>query len=73
MLKQLYLTNRFFLLFGLVVVGMIIGFVIPIAFPVAQTALVLGLAVVVLDILLLFNKSVRVRCRRRTAMARRRH
>ncbi|MEM9918059.1 MAG: DUF58 domain-containing protein [Bacteroidota bacterium] len=66
MLKNLYLTNRFFLVFSIIIGLFVCSFMIDLLFPVAQTALVLAIALTLLDILLLFNKRrVRVRVRRR--------
>ncbi len=64
-MKQLFLTNRFFLLFGAVIALFVVSFPLGMLFPIAQTILVLGLILVVADILLLFNDSVKIKCRRR--------
>ena len=64
-MKQLFLTNRFFLLFGSVVALFVISFPLGMLFPIAQTCLVLGMILVLADILLLFNSSVSIKCRRR--------
>jgi uncharacterized protein (DUF58 family) len=64
-LKNSYLTNRFFILFGGVIALLVFGFPLPFLFPLAQTALVLAIVVVLTDALLLFNKSVFIKCRRR--------
>ena len=48
------------------IVGLfVLSFPIEIVFPIAQTAFVLALILVLVDILLLFNRNVRVKCRRR--------
>lgn len=64
-MKQLFLTRRFFLLFGLLVVLFVASFWMQPLFPVAQAFFVLALALVLLDLLLLFNRRVEVRCERR--------
>ncbi|MEO1626508.1 MAG: DUF58 domain-containing protein [Bacteroidota bacterium] len=66
MIKNLYLTDRIFLILSLIIGLFIFSFVLDFLFPVAQTLLVLVVAVALLDILLLFNKRVRVKVRRRT-------
>lgn len=53
--KNLYVTNRFFILFGIVVVLFAFGFGFPVLFYAAQGALVLAAALVLVDIMLLFN------------------
>ncbi len=63
-MKNLYLSNRFFILFGAIVGLFLLSFPISFLFPVAQTAFVLALAIVVADIILLFNKTVKVKVRR---------
>ena len=64
-LRNIHLPNRFFYLFVGVILVFIISFPFAILFPVALTVLVLALAIVLVDILLLFNRSTRIKCRRR--------
>lgn len=64
-MNQIYLTNRFFILFGGIIGLFVFSFPVPFLFPLAQTALVLAIVVVVTDVLLLFNKSIAIKCRRR--------
>jgi len=63
-IKNLYLTNRFFILFGLIAGLFVLSFMVDILFPVAQTCLVLGIALVFIDCFLLFNESVKVKAKR---------
>jgi len=65
LLKNLYLTDRFFLLFGGLAGVFVLSFAIDILFPVAQTLFVLALAIVFIDIIILFNRNVYVECHRR--------
>ena len=65
MIRSLYLTNRFFVLFGSLVVLFIVAFWVSALFPVVQALFVVALAILVLDIVILFNRNVRVKCRRR--------
>jgi uncharacterized protein (DUF58 family) len=65
MVKNLYLTNRFFGLTGSLVVLFIISFWVGFLFPVAQAIFVFALAVILLDGLLIFNKSVALRIKRK--------
>ncbi|MEM8906870.1 MAG: DUF58 domain-containing protein [Bacteroidota bacterium] len=64
-MKNLYLSNRFFLVFGGIVGLFILSFPLSILFPVAQTALVMGLVLVLVDGSRLFHRSVRLKVRRR--------
>ena len=66
-MKNLFLTNRFFITFGLIAGLFVCGFLVGPLFPVAQTVLVLAITLVGLDILLLFNSSVKVKVRRTCA------
>ncbi|MEM8527746.1 MAG: DUF58 domain-containing protein [Bacteroidota bacterium] len=64
--KNLYLSNRFFFLFGGIIVLFLIGFALPPIFPVALGVFALAIALVILDITLLFNKSIKIEGRRIT-------
>ena len=65
LLKNTFLTNRFFWSFGSLVLLFCLSFALPFLFPVAQTLLVLGLIITLLDVSLLFNKKVSVSCQRK--------
>ncbi|MCB0580976.1 MAG: DUF58 domain-containing protein, partial [Phaeodactylibacter sp.] len=60
-MKNLYLTNRFFWLFGALAVFFVVSFWAPLLFPVAQGVFVLALALLVLDAALLFNRRLALR------------
>jgi len=64
--RDLYLTNRFFLLGGGTVALFVSGFIFPVLFPLAQLVLIACAAFFVLDIILLFRKSTLLVCRRTT-------
>ncbi|MEN0045434.1 MAG: DUF58 domain-containing protein [Bacteroidota bacterium] len=64
--QNLYLSNRFFFLFGGIILVFLLGFAVPFIFPVALGLFALSIALVVLDISLLFNKSVKIEGRRIT-------
>ncbi len=65
LIKNIYLTNRFFWSFGSLVLLFCLSFALPFLFPVAQTLLVLGLIITLLDSSLLFNNKVSVSCQRK--------
>ena len=65
LIKNIYLSNRFFWSFGALVLLFCLGFPFPLLFPVAQALLVLGVIIVLLDIALLFHKNTMVRCERK--------
>ncbi len=65
LIKNTYLTNRFFWSFGGLVLLFSLSFAFPFLFPVAQTLLVLGIIMTLLDVSLLFNKKVQVQCERK--------
>lgn len=64
-LKNLYLTDRFFLLFGGLAGLFVLSFAIELLFPIAQTLFVLSVALVFIDIIVLFNRNVYIRCERK--------
>lgn len=63
-IRNLYLTNRFFILFGSIVGLFVLSFPLPFFLPLVQTFLVLGVLMVLVDVLLLFNSSTKVKVRR---------
>lgn len=63
-LRDVFLGNRFFWLFGAVTALFIASFPFPFLMPVAKAALVGSLALVLVDGFLLFNKGVQVSCER---------
>lgn len=63
--KSLYLTNRFFYLYGGVIAVFAISFILPLLFPIAQTLLVVGVAIMVVDMLLVFHPKAQVSCSRK--------
>ena len=63
--KNLYLTRRFFIVFGAVALVFVLSFTWSWLFPIAQTVLVACLGVVVADIILLYNKNTHIEAHRR--------
>ena len=64
LIKGLYITNRFFAVFGGVILFFIVGFIFEIFFPIAQALMVIALSVTVAEILFLFNPYLKIDCRR---------
>jgi uncharacterized protein (DUF58 family) len=64
-LKNLYLTDRFFLYFGALIAFFAVSFFVPAFFALAQISLAIFGVAVVFDIIRLFRKNVWVRLRRR--------
>ncbi len=65
LIRNLYMTDRFFLLFGSIAGFFVLSFAIDLLYPVAQAIFVLALALVLIDILMLFNRNVFVKAKRR--------
>jgi len=65
MIKNLYLTNRFFLVFGIIIGTFILSFPFGILLPIAKMLLAIAILVTLVDYFLLFNKAMRVQVRRR--------
>ena len=64
MLKNLYLTSRFFWVFGGLIFFFLLSFAFNLLFPLAQVLFVIVLGTVIFDIFLLFNRNTKVTARR---------
>ncbi|MGK0362998.1 MAG: hypothetical protein ACI85O_000037 [Saprospiraceae bacterium] len=64
-MKNLYLSNRFFILFGVVILTFVLAFPLGFLFPVAMTVFVLAVALTIVDFIQLFGKNVKLKVRRR--------
>ena len=62
--KNLYLNNRVFILFGGVTGLFVASFPFSFLFPVAQTALVLSIVLVLADLFVVFNQKIKVKVQR---------
>lgn len=63
-MKNIFLPNRFFLLFALIIGVFVLSFPFGFLFPVAQTLFVLGLVLVLVDVMLLYGGGDKVKVRR---------
>lgn len=63
-MKHLFLSSRFFLLFGSIAGLFVLSFPLAFLFPVAQTVLALAVILVMVEALILFNQAVGVKVRR---------
>lgn len=59
-MKNIFLPNRFFVLFGTISFLFILSFVLRFLFPVVQAAFVLAVAVCILDFFILYNKNLKI-------------
>lgn len=64
-MKNLFLTNHFFGLFAIIILSFVGSYLVPFLFPIALTLFVVGVAIVLVDMLLLFNRSSTLKVRRR--------
>ncbi len=62
--KDLYLTNLFFYIFGGIAAIFAASFVVPVLFSVGQAALVISIAVVIVDMFMVFHPQAIVKCKR---------
>ena len=62
--QQIYLTNRFFWVFGGLILCFVLGFPIPVLFPIAQGLGVVLLALIFLELFLLFGRNIDFHCER---------
>lgn len=63
-MKDLFLAGRFYYVMAALIAAMMLAYPFPLLLPFAQTALVLFAVIVVIDILILFNRNVTVRVER---------
>jgi len=66
LLRNLYLTNRFYLVLALLTSAMMTSYAFPFLMPIVQTGIVLMVLIVGIDILLLFNRRVDIDVTRET-------
>ncbi|MEJ0033959.1 MAG: hypothetical protein WDO15_28135 [Bacteroidota bacterium] len=66
LIRNLYLTNRLYLVFALLICAMMASYALPNLMPVVQTSVVILILIACIDILLLFNKRVDVEVTRET-------
>lgn len=64
LLRQVFLPNRFFVVFGLLIGLFIASYPFPFLMPIAKASLIVVGAVVLVDLFLLFNNYVRIDCER---------
>lgn len=64
--REIYLTNRFFWVFGGLIFCFVLGFPVPQWFPVAKGLAGLLLLLIFLDIFFLFGRPIEFHCHRRT-------
>ena len=65
-MKNLFLTNRFFYGVSLLILCMLLSYPFPFLFAFAKTAGVLYAVIAIIDVILLYNKSVNVVIKRET-------
>ena len=63
-MKNIFLSDRFFLLFAIIVGVFVLSFPFGFLFPVAQTLLVLAVVLVIVDIMLLFGGGKKIEVQR---------
>ncbi len=63
-LRNVYLSNRFFMMFGAIIFLFITSFPFPFLLPIAKAILLVAVALVLADLFLLFNRGVSVDCER---------
>lgn len=63
-MKNLFLTGRFFTLFGAVIGLFVFSFPFNFLLPFAQTAFVVALALTIVEGMMLYNKNIKIKCKR---------
>ena len=63
-LSSVFLSSRFFLIYSLIVVFSIVSFFVPVLFPFAQGSLILFLAIALTDIIILYNRNLKLKAER---------
>lgn len=64
-MRNLYLTDRFFGLFGCVALFFVLSYLVPLWFPVALTLFTLAVGIVLIDIGFLFQKNISLTAKRK--------
>lgn len=64
-MRHLFLTNRFFSLFGLIALLFVISYAVPVLFPACLTFFCLALVLTGVDLLLLFQKNIQISAHRK--------
>ncbi|MCU0347628.1 MAG: DUF58 domain-containing protein [Saprospiraceae bacterium] len=64
-MRNLYLSNRFFYLFGAIAVLFALGYIMPVLYPVSIGVFCCAMGVVAVDIVLLFGKKMQVTAERK--------
>src|SRR5687768_10504533 len=62
--RNLYLTTRFFILYGIVILAFAISFAFDVIYPFAQLTFLVVSSIVVTDVILLFGKEGKLFCER---------
>jgi uncharacterized protein (DUF58 family) len=66
LLRNLFLTNRFFIAFSVCTLVMMLSYAFPFLLAIAKTMIVLFFVIVLIDIILLFNRKVMLEAHRET-------
>jgi uncharacterized protein (DUF58 family) len=64
-LRAVFLRPRFFAVFAGITVLFVLSYTIPLLFPVAKAVLVAAIALVAVDLILLFNNNVQIKAKRK--------
>ncbi|HTJ50637.1 MAG TPA: DUF58 domain-containing protein [Cyclobacteriaceae bacterium] len=65
LIKNLFLTNRFFYGVSLLIAAMILSYPFPFLLPYAKTGCILFFVIIAIDFLLLFNKTISIEIKRK--------
>jgi uncharacterized protein (DUF58 family) len=65
-IKNIFLTNRFFYAMSALIVTMMLSYALPFLLPIVQTASILFIVICLIDIVLLYNRNVRINIHRET-------
>lgn len=66
LIKDLFLTNRFFYGASLLIAAMILSYPFPFLLPYAKTCCILFVVIVAIDFIWLFNKAIQIEVKRKT-------
>lgn len=67
LVKNFFLTSRFYYGISLLIIAMILAYLLPFLLPYAKTACILFALIVVVDTILLFNRSIALEIKRKTS------
>jgi uncharacterized protein (DUF58 family) len=65
-IRNIFLTNRFFMAMGILIISMMLSYPFPFLFPIVKTTGILFLVICLVDVVFLYNRTIKVGAKRET-------